>query len=223
MVSSRHFRFLLQNGSWLGAERSLTRTAKHTPESKLTRILFNIHSRNGLPVKAYYSMARMVNPPAEYRGRGYPIPRLLAVLDIDPDPHEHLIDGRGFCQSCLDLSRAKTDRAEEALADMGYETRRLFSGRRGFHLYMVEDGAAKEVHLRELMKMLNALGSLTDSQTFKSKDANFDEHRIIKVPNTFDASTGMLVDERATRLSLDDRLEAFEPGTKAGQRLTSRD
>lgn len=212
-VPSRHFRFLLQGGGWLGAKRSLTRTAKHTPESKLRQILLNIHTRQGLPVKVYYSMARMVNPPAEYRGRGYPVPRLLAVLDIDPDPHQHVLDGRGFCQACLDLSGAKADEAEAALVRMGYQTRRVYSGRRGFHVYLIEDGAVKEVNLRELMGILEAVGSLTDSRTFKSRDQSFDQHRVIKVPNTFDASTGMLVDEKASRLPLKDTLEPFQPGT----------
>jgi len=213
VVSSRHFRFLLQNGVWLGAKRSLTKTAQHTPESKLRQILFNIQAKSGLPVKVYYSMARMVNPPAEYRGLGYPIPRLLAVLDIDPSPHEHILDKRGYCQSCLDLSRVKADGAEAALTSMGYETRRVYSGRRGFHIYVVEGGTAKEVGLRELMRILEVVGSLTDSRTFRSRDSSFDEHRIIKVPSTFDASTGALVDENASRIPLNDKLHPFHRGS----------
>ena len=62
MAPHRHFRFLLPNGKWKGARRKFTKTAKHTPESKFKQAIKWL--RYWMPAKIYYTMARMVNPPA---------------------------------------------------------------------------------------------------------------------------------------------------------------
>jgi hypothetical protein len=208
LVSSRHFRFLLPNGRWQGAKRKFTPTAKHTTESKFSQAIQWL--KYWTPVKIYYTMSRMVNPPREYYGKGYPLPHLLAVFDIDAGAHPHVIGTKGFCEQCLSEAAEKAKAAEAIFTNEGYTTRTVFSGKKGFHLYIMQDDKAKEVNSEEFFQMLQKIKDYTDSISFRDKNGQFDLHRIIKVPYTIDASTGMLVSEEIQKLNLKDQLNFLQ-------------
>ena len=70
----------------------------------------------------------------------------------------------------------------------------------------MEEDKAMEVNPTKLNEIIEKIKDLTDSATFKGKDDQFDVHRIIKVPNTVDATTGMIVREEFTQLELNDQL-----------------
>ncbi|NHI92038.1 MAG: hypothetical protein EAX96_06005 [Candidatus Lokiarchaeota archaeon] len=203
LMPHRHFRFLLPNGRWKGAKRKFTKTAKHTPESKFKQAIKWL--KYWLPAKIYYTMARMVNPPAEYFGRGYPIPKLIAVMDIDADSHVHIVGTSGYCQRCIVESKEKLNKAKEILLNEGYEIKSIFSGKKGFHLYILKDNKTIEVNPNQLIEIMHKIKDLTDSVTFLGKEG-FDTHRIIKVPNSVDATTGMIINEGLNQLSLKDQL-----------------
>ncbi|MFX1452278.1 MAG: hypothetical protein ACFFCM_15680 [Promethearchaeota archaeon] len=203
-VPHRHFRFLLPNGKWKGAKRKFTKTPKHTPTSKFFQAIKWL--KFWLPVKIYYTMSRMVNPPAEYFGRGYPMSKLLAVFDIDSDAHIHIIGSEGYCKQCIKESIKKVKLSEEILRNEGYHTKTIFSGKKGFHIYLMEEERALEITYNELEEIIEKLQGLTDSVTFKGKDNQFDVHRLIKVPCTIDATTGMIIDEGFNKLNLKDEL-----------------
>jgi len=204
-ISSRHFRFLLPNGKWQGAKRKFTQTPKHSLESKFSQAIKWL--KYWIPVKIYYTMSRMVNPPREYYGKGYPLPHLLAVFDIDAGSHTHIIGAKGVCEQCLSEAAEKTKTAEEILRNEGYAVKTVFSGKKGFHIYLMQDNRVKEVSSEELLDILQKIKDYTDSISFHDKNNQFDLHRIIKVPYTIDASTGMLVTEKMQKLNLKDRLD----------------
>jgi len=204
LVSSRHFRFLLPNGRWQGAKRKFTQTAKHSLESKFSQAIQWL--KYWMPVKIYYTMSRMVNPPREYYGKGYPLPHLLAVFDIDAESHSHIIGTKGFCERCISEATAKTKAAEAILKNEGYAIKTVFSGKKGFHLYIMQDDKVKEVNSEEFFQILQKVKDYTDSISFRDRNDQFDLHRIIKVPYTIDASTGMLVSEEIQKLNLKDLL-----------------
>ncbi len=203
-IAPRHFRFLLPNGRWKGAKRKFSKTAKHTPESKFYQAIKWL--KFWTPVKIYYTMSRMVNPPREYFGRGYPLPHLLAVFDIDADSHTHIIGPQGFCQRCITEASEKRKFAEEILTNEGYQFKTIFSGKKGFHIYIFEEDEAKEVNPGEFFQIMEKIKAFTDSISFRDKNNQFDIHRIIKVPNTIDASTGMIVNTGIKKLNLNDQL-----------------
>ena len=203
-VSARHFRFLLPNGRWKGAKRKFSQTAKHTLESKFFQSIKWI--KFWTPVKIYYTMSRMVNPPREYFGKGYPLPHLLAVFDIDSDAHTHVIGAHGYCHQCISEAAEKAKQAKEILINEGYAIKSIFSGKKGFHLYLMQEDTVAEVNSTKLFQILEKIKDLTDSASFRDKNGQFDVHRIIKVPNTIDASTGMIVNEKIEKLELNDQL-----------------
>ena len=151
-------------------------------------------------------MSRMVNPPAEYFGKGYPMSKLLAVFDIDSDSHIHMIGSEGYCKQCIKESREKVKLSEEILINEGYHIKTIFSGKKGFHIYLMEEERAMEISSNELKEIIEKLQGLTDSATFKGKNDQFDVHRIIKVPYTIDATTGMIIDKGLNKLNLKDEL-----------------
>lgn len=204
LVPARHFRFLLPNGRWQGAKRKFTETAKHSPESKFAQAIHWL--KYWMPVKIYYTMSRMVNPPREYYGKGYPLPHLLAVFDIDAEAHPHIIGTKGFCEQCLSEATTKTEAAKTLLTNEGYAIKTIFSGKKGYHLYIMQDDKAKEVNSEEFFHLLHLIKDYTDSISFRDKNDQFDLHRIIKVPHTVDASTGMLVTEEIQKVKLKDQL-----------------
>jgi len=111
--------------------RRLSRTPKNTPEDKFRVEINRLIRRSLYPLKMYYSQARMVNPTAEYHGRDYPLPILVGVLDIDKEGL-HKIDSRNYVQNLKTDLKERTSLVIETLREVGYRTRPLFSGKRGF-------------------------------------------------------------------------------------------
>ena len=204
-ISSRHIRFLLSNGRWTGIRKKITETAKYSLEDKFLSQLMFVSRYGEIPIKIYYSMARMVNPVSEYAGKGYPMPYLLLVFDVDAPITHFIIDKKGFCESCLEISKNIANVVQEKLTALGYETKRLYSGVKGFHVYGLKDKEVVEVKPDEMMQLSKDLQEFVDNVNFRSS-LGFDVHRIIKLPNSVDLTTGIIVKETFERLKLRDSL-----------------
>ena len=213
-IHSRHIRFFLNNGKWSGLKRQLTKTAKHTPESKL-RLIFNSYAKKGkFPIKIYYSLAHMLSPVEEYYGKGRPLSRIIVAFDVDSDPHNHIIGRDGFCLDCLKNSSLKAKIISEKLDEMGKTFIRLYSGKKGFHFYILNNAnnIAEELSEKELNILLSCFkiednSNLIDNINFRAKDGTFDILRIFKLPNTVDGTTGIIVKKEFEKLTFHDKLE----------------
>lgn len=218
LMASRHIRALFPNGRWKGLRRQLTATAKHTPTTKLQLFIKNLARRELLPVKLYYSLAEMLMPVDEYYGKGRPLDKIITALDIDADPHSHIIGKSGYCEQCLEKSREKAELVENYLEEHGFNFKRLFSGSKGFHFYLFSDDAYQNpliMNRSEFAELISSMVSkdgnpLSDNANFCDKDGKFDLHRIFKLPASIDCSNGVVVAEKFTKLSLKDKLRELK-------------
>ena len=204
-IPSRHIRFLLSNGRWTGIRKKITETPKYRLEDKFLSQLMFVSRYGEIPIKIYYSMARMVSPVSEYIGKGYPMPYLLLVFDVDAPITHFFIDERGFCDSCLRISRSIAKTVQEKLTSLGYEAKQLYSGVKGVHVYGLKDKEAVEVKPDVMMRLSQDLQGFVDNVNFKGS-LGFDIHRIIKLPNSVDLTTGIIIKENFERLKLKDSL-----------------
>ncbi|MFX0024059.1 MAG: hypothetical protein ACFE9S_17155 [Candidatus Hermodarchaeota archaeon] len=216
-ISSRHIRILLNNGKWVGLNRKLTQTAKHTPESKLLLFLTNLAKKGKYPIKIYYSLAPMLMPVEEYFGNGRPLPRLLAAIDVDTDPHQHIIGTEGYCIECLNNANKKAKILSDKLTSLGENFIKIYSGSKGHHFYLLnqdKNNSVKELPEREFKEFIFSLKCdsgefLTDNINFSSKNGSFDLHRIFKLPNSIDNATGLLVQKDLARINFKDIIEGL--------------
>lgn len=206
LLPRRHIRFLLPNGKWKGMKRSLSKTAKHTPDSKLKQALSWL--KYHLPVKIYYSLAQMVNPPRDYHGRGYPFStKVTAVFDIDADKHICSIGSSGICSTCMREATRKKLEVHKLLS--GIKHRFVFSGKKGFHCYLLDDDfKVIETDICKITEYTTLLKDYSDNITFVDSNSQFDLHRIIKLPDTVDLSTGMTVSGSPVKIKMQNRLES---------------
>ncbi len=206
-IKKRHVRLLLPNGRWTGIKKVITDTAKHTMETKFRKQLYQISKRE-TPIKIYYSIARMINPVSEYFGKGYPLPYLILVFDIDT--HEkQIIDKQGICKNCFEKAKPIAKIVAEKIIDEGFKPKIVFSGMKGFHVYALSDDRAIEVSPDNMFAISFELKDYVDNIHFKGR-YGFDTHRIIKLPNSVDLSTGILIREKFSRLPLKDKLEEIK-------------
>ncbi|MGQ4894437.1 MAG: hypothetical protein ACP6IQ_07450 [Candidatus Njordarchaeia archaeon] len=205
-LPKRHVRFLLSNGRWTGAKRRLSNTNKHTTEHKLWLELTRFFRRKRFPIKIYYSMARMINPAGEFFGRGYPLPYLLGVFDVDAATKNIPIDAKRYLYEIEKSTREKVKNVLETLESEGYKTKILFSGKKGFHIYAFDEDRPLEFKEENLRRLVLKLGNNIDNINFKSKEGTLDLHRIIKLPCSIDLSTGIPVSENYNRIVISDNL-----------------
>ncbi|MHA1469158.1 MAG: hypothetical protein ACTSSP_01205, partial [Candidatus Asgardarchaeia archaeon] len=183
-IPKRHIRFLLPNGYWTGIKRKITDTAKYKMEDKFRKHINTLKSRGLLPVKVYYSLARMVNPVSEYHGKGIPLPYVILAFDVDVKLKEPLIiGGRKFFVDIIKKVRPFAKIIAQKIDKLGLESKIIYSGQNGFHIYGLKDNVA-----------------------FRSR-SGFDLHRIFKLPGTVDASTGIVLSDKLKILSFNDKLE----------------
>lgn len=209
LLPPRHVRFFLPNGTWTGNIRKLTKTAKYSVSDKLKRMIFRLIKKKRIPIKIYYTMARMVNPVSEYMGKGYPMPYLICVFDVDVPEVKSIITKNGYILKNLSIAKENANIISEYLNDLGYETRIFYSGVKGYHVYAFKNGAPLEIRPDTMLKLVKKIGELSDNIYFKSK-TGFDVHRIIKLPFTVDLSTGQIISEKDERLTLDDKLILYD-------------
>ncbi len=210
-LPARHVRILLNNGRWYGIKRKLTWSAKHTPSSKILLSLNRIRQRHQMPIRVYYTLSPMLIPVEEYHGHGRPFPKVIAALDVDAAHRQHVIGPEGYCKSCFAEAENKAALIEKQLVGLGWKYTRIYSGSKGVHFYLLEDGGeqAREMPINELETLVRQLrddkgNPLTDNVNFRAKDGSFDTHRIFKLPATIDVATGILAQEHLERLSLND-------------------
>lgn len=212
-LPSRHIRILFNNGRWIGMRRQLTNTAKHTINSKFLLELNRLVKHGRFPIKIYYSLSPMLMPVEEYYGKGRPLPRVLAAIDVDADAHQHIIGSEGYCLECFKNSEKKAEIIAEKLDGLGWKYKKLFSGSKGFHYYLMNDkkNIVEEIPSKEFLNLILTLKDnsgvcLTDNKNFRSKEGTFDLHRIFKLPYSVDNSTGILVKEKLERISYKDTI-----------------
>lgn len=211
----RHIRILLDNGRWYGIKRKLTKTAKHTETSKLVLILNNLFKRNKFPMKIYYTLSPMILPIDEYYGKGKPLPKVIAALDVDSNDHDHIISSEGYCLKCLEEADEKAFKLSEMLNEMSINYLKLYSGSKGFHFYLLDEDKKKKITELPNEKFSDLLTKfkdkdgeyLTDNINFRDKDGLFDAHRIFKLPHSLDMSTGILVREKFEKLRFKDNFK----------------
>ena len=215
-ISNRHVRFLLSNGLWYGIKRKLTKTAKHTENTKILQNINLIFKRRKQPIRIYYSLSRMAIPQRDFYGKGYPLSHIMAAFDVDSDHKPHIIGSKGFCEKCLEQAKPKRDLLEEILLDLGYDVEIIHSGFKGYHLYCLDDdGFPVELSVKEIQDLLPKLrdyndNPLTDNENFRGQDGSFDLHRIFKLPNTIDVVTGIRVSKKLERLKFEDQIQEIE-------------
>ncbi len=219
-VPSRHVRILLGSGNWYGIKRKLTKTAKHTPTSKLKQSILHLFKQGQFPVRLYYSLASMLIPQRDYYGKGYPQPRVIAAFDVDSDHKPHVIGNKGYCLKCLEEAAKKRHLLKEKLIDLGWKVRVIHSGFKGYHVYCLdEENKLEEMELVKIQNLIEELkdeegNPLTDNENFRSKDGTFDLHRIFKLPNTIDAVTGLKVTSKLERIQFNDKIISLDPKLK---------
>ena len=166
------------------------------------------HYQKLFPIKIYYSLSRMINPLGEFKGKGFPIDRIMTAFDIDASHDgEHLIGKNGICGLCAEDAFNKKKNMERILNEEGFHGLIFHSGAKGFHLYLTTpDGSFLEDSKEILEKFTVKWKDYVDN--FLSKTTKtFDQHRIFKVPETVDASTGVVVSQEFKRLKFKDQLE----------------
>ena len=206
-IPKRHIRFLLPNGYWTGIKRKITDTAKYKMEDKFRKHINTLKSRGLLPVKVYYSLARMVNPVSEYHGKGIPLPYVILAFDVDVKLKEPLIiGGRKFFVDIIKKVRPFAKIIAEKIEKLGLESKIIYSGQKGFHIYGLKDNVAYEVRPEEIEELSKEFADLADNINFRSR-SGFDLHRIFKLPGTVDASTGIVLSDKLKILSFNDKLE----------------
>ena len=164
--------------------------------------------------KVYFTLARVLDSKLDSSGKGYPLAGLIYLaLDIDGKcDGVHIIDERGICIKCLENSNVKLSKTIEKINEIPnlVVIKQLFSGVKGWHLHLKLDGKreASEEVLRCIIKRINKDENLVD--WFDGKEVNgvreFDLFRIMKTPNTVDATTGCLVYDQIIRLDLKDKI-----------------
>lgn len=216
-IASRHVRIFLNDGKWVGLRRKLTKTAKHTPESKLLLFLNQKLKKGKYPIKIYYSLSPMLLPIDEYYGKGMPLSRTLAALDIDSDPHQHIIGKEGYCLECLNSSYQKAEIISEVLTNLGIIYKKIYSGSKGFHFYILDEInlIAKELQLIDFEKLLVSIMDkegkfIVDNINFRAKDRSYDIHRIFKLPHSVDYSTGIILKEHFEKLNFQEKFNCFK-------------
>lgn len=202
LLGKRHIRILTNKGVWVGLRRRLSRTPRYSPEKKLSIELTKMMRKGKYPIKIYYSQARMVNPVAEFRGRGRPIPILIGVVDIDADK-DVFIGWKNYLEKLYSVLRDKIEFAEETLRNLSFHTKLFFSGKKGFHIYFFRDGNP-EFGVKMLKRIYDLLGDVADNITFRNRKGEYDLHRIIKLPGTIDQTTGYTIAEKPIRIPNDE-------------------
>ncbi len=158
----------------------------------------------------------MLRPVEEYYGKGRPLSKIIAAFDIDSDFHQHIIGIEGYCTECIRNSEEKAKIFSDILNDMGINFIKIYSGKKGFHFYLLEDDKelVKEITEKDLINLLSQfnikdLVKLVDNINFFSKSGTYDLHRIFSLPNTVDASTGIILKNNFEKLNFMDILEEY--------------
>lgn len=188
-VKHRHFRQMNTNGSFNFQTRTYADSAKSTIEEKYRK---DFYRKKQIPAKCYFSLAGMIDPIMEMEGNGRPFDRILEVYDIDADKDHGIHRGPGICPDCLSSARKKLDSFKEILTPR----RVLFSGKKGFHVHMGREISEKEM-LASLEMIEDSARGLVDRFIFEDEygELRFDTHRIFKVPETVDLTTGYFISE----------------------------
>ncbi|MCY3412121.1 MAG: hypothetical protein INQ03_10860 [Candidatus Heimdallarchaeota archaeon] len=205
LVGKRHVRYLLDNGSWMPQGRRYNQTAKSTVSEKIRKDIKRVF-RRAIPVKIYWSLSMMTGPLDEFKGRGYPIDRLILAFDIDGN-HEgyHELREEPYCHLCRKSADIKLKKVKELLDSKSIEYEVYQSGSKGYHLYLLEEGKVKEDGVEMMEQMTTYLLPYVDSFLSKTTE-EFDMHRIFKLPGTVDASTGIVVAKEKQQIRLKDSI-----------------
>ncbi|MHA2364676.1 MAG: hypothetical protein ACXAC7_12030 [Candidatus Hodarchaeales archaeon] len=217
-LGRRHIRFLMTNGRWKSIKTRLTSTKKHTTSHKLKREINRIiiKKNNRLPVKIYYSLARVIDPLLEFRGKGYPINEIVIALDIDATKHQHIIDKSSMCQTCLKDATLKLQKVQSYLEQEKISYLTLLSGAKGFHIYLLDSTTkkARVSNAEEMIAYVDKFSGLVDD--FRAQySREWDFHRIFKLPGTIDASTG----QKILPVNLNGELDIINMNTKIKQNI----
>jgi len=129
------------------------------------------------------------------------------VLDIDSylryAPHGHRTEPEGFCFSCLENIKELTERALDAVSQNYNDVRMVFSGKRGFHVHVLDfevrdwtrfderdplrsHEVARFLYSLELQKQVS---DLFDESHFKLSS---DVMRVITVPGSLNGESGLI-------------------------------
>ncbi|MEX0567816.1 MAG: hypothetical protein Q6363_001485 [Candidatus Njordarchaeota archaeon] len=202
-LANRHIRILTSSGRWVGLRRRLSKTPRYAPEDKFRKEIKKLYRRRLYPIKLYYSIARMINPIAEYGGRGYPLPYVVGVFDVDIPDKNIPIHYKSYVETIKKTLEERIRIIEKYLRSRGYKTRILFSGKKGYHIYIFDSSLEVEFPVKQLEELIDSLGDLVDNYNFRDKSGHYDLHRIVKLPYTIDQATGLTVQEKPKKIPRD--------------------
>lgn len=205
----RHYRALQTTGRWTFLNKRLNDTAKSSATKKWVETF-------GKPTtwKAYYSMNRMLDSNKESTGQGRPIPLTLCVLDVD-GTHKgtHLLSATGRCEKCAGSALGKIVCLGTRLSLLRQTINTLtikvikvlYSGQKGYHVYfnINDEAEVPTKEFCEIIKFINQHGKIVDE--FINKN-NWDAHRVMKMPGSVDATTGIIIGEEGKQITFNDKI-----------------
>ena len=206
----RHFRYRLLNAQWEFQKR-LYNSTNGTSTSKLKH---DIRRYNNLIIKAYFSLGRFLNPKKEKHGTARQLKIYYVAFDIDGKDHFPCkIESTGLCNDCMVTATRKLHAFREAIiAIKGLKIENvLYSGTKGFHVHCSVNGE-RETDLKTFTLLNRYLienhPDIIDNFTFQDHygDWQYDTHRIFKIPNSVDCTSGVLCSETFKRLNVQDSL-----------------
>ncbi len=138
--------------------------------------------------------------------RGYPVGGEY-VLDLDHYlmymPHGHRTEPEGFCFGCLENIKELTDRALDAVTENYSDIRVIYSGKRGFHIHVLDFEVrdwtrydeTEPLRNHEVSRFLYSLelqkkvSDLFDESHFKLSS---DVTRVITYPESLNGESGLI-------------------------------
>lgn len=173
--------------------------------TSLNKLKKKILSLKQAPIRVFYSQLRWLEPEkiGEKNFKDITLGSEFLVFDVDGDKlhHEHHMFKNGLCPTCIELAKKETIKLAESLKDVGFKRFFVvFSGRRGFHLYVLDvKKYFKEIIPQETLhrEYWEQIARKRIADLLKEKGIKFDyqitvdTRRIIGLPSSLHGYTGL--------------------------------
>jgi hypothetical protein len=213
-LSRKHVRIQIPNGRFLKLNKFHNRLNERELRGCCTKFS---------PLHVYFSVLDWLFP--ERVGKKYKANYAVPiggeyVIDVDSYvakiPHRHLRHGSsGICHECLEISRGLTvqacERVEECYSDIAI----VFSGRRGFHIHVLDFNFRDWTQYNERNPIKShevaryKFSKTVSLDTYVFDRAHFilsvDPMRVVSVPNSLNAETGLICSYIGERKDLENK------------------
>ena len=200
-LSRKHVRIQLSNGRFVKVNKFRNRL--NEGELRECCVRFS-------PLHVYFSVLNWLFP--ERVGKKYKANYAVPlngeyVIDVDSylvqAPHRHYSSGlSGICYECLEISRGLTVLACERIEEYYSDIAIAFSGKRGFHIHVLDFNFRDWTHYNERNPIKShevaryKFSKILSLDTYVFDRAHFilsvDPMRVLSVPNSLNAETGLM-------------------------------